>query len=122
STKPTLLVGSRKILMGSPQDAVCVGQVLAFELISVRLPLYKLMAKELTLLPRELLKVVPSVSTYRSPAGRDDELPQLTRSKLEAQRPRRATTKPNFFDICSPSRFPFAGGILPAVTEIEACG
>src|ERR1700682_3129712 len=100
------------MLSGSPHDPPGGGHVLAFELISDRFPLLKSMAKELTLFPVPLL---PWVSTYKSPDGRDEELPQLTRNKLRAHMPTRATTPPIFFDICSPSRFPPAGDALPAV-------
>src|SRR6266403_5818947 len=103
---------------GSPH-APAVAHVLAFELISDRFPLFKSMANELTLFPRPLL---PWVSTYKSPDGRDEELPQLSRNKLRAHTPTSATTTPIVFDICSPSRFPSAGDVLPAVTETEACG
>src|SRR6267378_8238786 len=103
---------------GSPH-APAVAHVLAFELISDKFPLFKSMAKELTLFPVPLL---PWVSTYKSPDGRDEELPQLSRNKLRAHMPASATTTPIFFDICSPSRFPSASDALPAVTEIEACG
>jgi hypothetical protein len=77
------------------------------------------MAKELTLFPTPLL---PWVSTYKTPEGLEEELPQLSRNKLRAHMPASAMTPPIFFDICSPSRFPSAGDALPAVTEIEACG
>jgi hypothetical protein len=103
---------------GSPH-VPAVAQVLAFELISDRFPLFKSMAKELTAFPAPLL---PWVSTYKSPDGRDEELPQFTRNKLRAHMAASATTPPIFFDICSPSRFPSAGDALPAVTETEACG
>src|ERR1700675_3947266 len=91
------------MLSGSPHDPPAGLQVLAFELISDRFPLPKSIAKELTLFPDPLL---PWVSTYKSPEGRDEELPQLSRNKLRAHIPTRATTPPFFFDICSPSRFP----------------
>src|ERR1700716_4287552 len=105
---------------GSPHDPPGGLHVLAFELISERFPLLKSMAKELTLFPLPLL---PWVSTYKSPDGRDEELPQLSRNKLRAQMPANAMTSPIFFDICSPkgsptgalfadwvvSRFPSAG-------------
>jgi hypothetical protein len=87
---------------GSPH-VPAVAQVLAFELISDRFPLFKAMAKELT-------------------AFREEELPQFSRNKLRAHMAASATTPPIFFDICSPSRFPSAGDALPAVTETEACG
>src|SRR6202171_3106859 len=96
-----------------------VAQGLAFEFISDRFPLFKSMAKELTAFPVPLL---PWVSTYRSPDGREEELPQFSRNKLRAHMRASATTPLIFFDICSPSRFPSAGDALPAVTETEACG
>jgi hypothetical protein len=104
---------------GSPHDLPEVVHVLALELISDKFPLLKSMAKELTAFPVPLL---PWVSTYKSPEGRDEELPQFNRNKLRALMPASATTPPIFFDICSPSRFPSAGDALPAVTETEACG
>jgi hypothetical protein len=104
---------------GSPHEPPAGVHVLAFELTSDNPPLFKSMAKVLTLFPVPLL---PWVSTYRTPAGRDEELPQLSRNKLRAHRPTSAITTLIFFDICSPSRFPSAGNALPAVTEIEACG
>jgi hypothetical protein len=104
---------------GSPHDPPEGLHVLAFELINDKFPLPKSMAKELTLFPVPLL---PWVSTYKSPDGRDEELPQFTRNKLRAHMAASATTPPIFFDICSPSRFPSAGDALPAVTETEACG
>src|SRR3982074_445296 len=117
---------------GSPH-APAVAHVLALELISDRLPLFKSMANMLTAFPVPLL---PWVNTYKSPDGRDEELPQFTRNKLRAHMAASATTPPIFFDICSPkgssmarfspigvvSRFPSAGDALPAVTETEACG
>jgi len=103
---------------GSPH-APAVAHVLAFELISDKFPLFKSIAKELTAFPVPLL---PWVSTYRSPDGREEELPQFNRNKLRAHMAESATTPPIFFDICSPSRFPSAGDALPAVTETEACG
>src|SRR5450755_4769521 len=103
---------------GSPHAPVVL-HVGAFELISDNPPLPKSMANELMLLPVPLL---PWVRTYKTPEGREAELPQLSRNKLRAHMPASATTKPIFFDICSPSRFPSAGDALPAVTETEACG
>jgi hypothetical protein len=98
--------------MGRPQEtggvAVNVEQVLAFELISDKLPLSKLMEKELTLFPVPLL---PWVRTYKSPEGREDELPQLRSNKLKAHRAASTQNPRNFFDICSPSRFP-SGAII----------
>src|SRR5260370_21043452 len=76
-----------------------VGHVLAFELTSDRPPLFKSRANVLTLLPTALL---PWVSTYKTPEGRDEELPQFTRHKLSAHRPTNATPPPNFFAIYSP--------------------
>jgi len=98
STNAVAPVGSRIMFNGSPHDVPDVVHVLAFELISDRFPLLKSMANELTLLP--------SVSTYSSPEGREEELPQLSRNKLRAHTPTSATTKPNFFDICSPKGSP----------------
>src|SRR5450631_981363 len=103
---------------GSPQ-VPAVLHVGAFELINDKPPLPKSMAKELTLFPVPLL---PCVSTYKSPEDREEELPQLSRNKLRAHMPTSATTTLIFFDICSPSRFPSAGNVLPAVTVPEACG
>jgi len=117
-TKAVAPIGSSKMFIGSPH-APAVAQVLAFELISDRLPLFKSMANMLTAFPVPLL---PWVSTYKSPDGREEELPQFTRRKLRAHMAASATTPPIFFDICSPSRFPSAGDALPAVTETEACG
>jgi hypothetical protein len=77
------------------------------------------MAKELTLFP---IPVLAWVNTYKSPEARDEELPQLMSNKLRAQMPTRATAKTIFFDICTPSRFPFDGDAPPAVTVTEACG
>lgn len=125
-------VGSSKILTGSPQ-VVDEGHVLAFELISDRFPLFRSMENELTSGPAPLM---PWVSTYNSPEGREEELPQLSGNKLRAHMPASATTRLIFFDICSPkgppsarfspigevNRFPSAGDALPAVTETEACG
>jgi hypothetical protein len=101
-----------------------VGHALAFELISDRVPLSKLMAKELTFSPMPVgpCWLVPWVSTYKIPEGREEELPQLSRNKLRAHMATSATTPPILFDICTPSRFPSAGDALPAVTEPEACG
>jgi len=118
---------------GSPHDVPDVVHVLVFELISDRFPRLKSMAKELTLFPVPLL---PCVSTYKSPEGREEELPQLSKNKLRAHTPTSAIATPMFFDICSPkgsphrallpigvvSRFPSEGDALPAVTETEACG
>jgi hypothetical protein len=101
------------MLTGRPQQTV------AFELISERFPLFKSIENELTLFPDPL---VPWVSTYKSPEGRDEELPQLSSNKLRAHSPTSTTPIFNFFDIFSPSRFPSAGDALPAVTETEACG
>jgi hypothetical protein len=131
-TNATEAVGSSKISRGSPH-AFAVAQVVAFELISDRLPLPKLMAKELTLSPAPL---IPCVRTYRSPEGLEEELPQLSKNKLKAHMATNAKTPPIFFDIYSPkaprstrfpaikvvSRFPFAGDLPPAVTETAACG
>src|ERR1700732_951543 len=87
---------------GSPH-VPAVAQVLAFELISDRFPLFKAMAKELTAFPVPLL---PWVSTYRTPDGREEELPQFSRNKLRAHMAASATTPPIFFDICSPKGSP----------------
>jgi len=117
---------------GSPH-APAVAHVLAFELIRDRFPLFKSMANMLTAFPVPLL---PWVSTYRSPDGREEELPQFTKNKLRAHMAASATTPPNFFDIYSPkgspigalfadsgvSHFPSAGDALPALTVTEACG
>jgi hypothetical protein len=89
---------------GSPHGSgllavAAVGHVLAFELTSDRPPLFKSMANVLTLFPTPLL---PWVSTYNTPVGRDEELPQFTRNKLRAHRPASAITPPIFFDINSP--------------------
>src|SRR5271169_6593408 len=83
---------------GSPH-APAVLHVGAFELISDRPPLFKSMANELTLGPAPF---VPWVRTYKSPEGREEELPQLSKNKLRAHRPTSATTTLNFFDISSP--------------------
>src|ERR1039457_2495561 len=93
---------------GSPHGSglacvAAVGHALALELTSDRLPLPKSMAKELTLVPISLLA---SVSTYKTPEGRDDELPQLSKTKLRAHRLTSATTPPIFFDIYSPKGSP----------------
>jgi hypothetical protein len=91
------------------------------------------MEKELTLFP---LPLIPWVSTYRVPAGRDEELPQLSKNKLRAHRPTSTTTAFIFFDIYSPEGFPsprfiadwgvnrfqFAGDLRPVVMETEPCG
>jgi hypothetical protein len=84
--------------------AVAPGHVLAFELTSDRSPLSRSMEKELTLypIPVRLPLFVPWVSTYKTPEGRDEELPQLSRNKLRAHRPTSATTPPIFFNISSP--------------------
>src|SRR6202045_1793068 len=103
-TKAAAPVGSSTMSSGSPH-VPAVAHVLAFELISDRFPLFKSMAKELTAFPVPLL---PRVSTYKSPDGRDEELPQFTRNKLRAHMTASAMTPPIFFDICSPSRFPSA--------------
>jgi hypothetical protein len=76
------------------------------------------MPKELTLFPEPLS---PWVTVYKTPAGREEELPQL-RNRLRAHIAASVTTPLNIFDICSPSRFSRADDTLPAVTEIEACG
>jgi hypothetical protein len=76
----------------------------ALELIKDKAPLFRLMEKELTLFPRPLL-LRPWVSTYKSPDGRDDELPQLSKAKLRAHRPMSAATPQIFFDIYSPAGF-----------------
>src|SRR5450759_851992 len=117
-------VGSSRSSRGSPHGSVfpgaaAVGQARALELTNDRFPLFKSRAKEVTLFPTPLL---PWVSTYKTPEGREEELPQLSRNKLRAHRPTSATTPPIFFDICSPSRFPSAGDVPPAVTETEARG
>src|SRR5208337_4469130 len=96
-------VGSSKMFRGSPHDRLAVEHVLAFELISDNPPLFKSMANELTLFPTPLL---PWVSTYKSPEGREEELPQLSRNKLRAHMPASATTTLIFFDICSPTGVP----------------
>src|SRR4030088_2596939 len=88
---------------GSPHDPPAGLHVLAFELISDRFPLLKSMAKELTLFPVPLL---PWVSTYKSPEGREEELPQFTRNKLRAHMAASATTPPIFFYIFSPQGAP----------------
>src|SRR5208282_470477 len=123
-TKAVAPAGSSRMSRGCPHGAglavfAAVGHVPALELTSDRFPLLKSMAKELMLFPKPKL---PWVSTYKTPEGRDEELPQLSRNKLREHRPTSATTPPIFFDICSPSRFPSAGDALPAVTETEACG
>src|SRR5260370_12589907 len=97
---------------GSPH-VPAVAQVLAFELISDRFPLFKSMAKELTAFPVPLL---PWVSTYKSPEGRDEELPQFTRNTLKAHTAARAITPPIFFPILSPSHFPSPSTALPPAT------
>src|SRR6202521_1660965 len=88
---------------GSPHDPPEGLHVLAFELINDKFPLPKSMTKELTLFPVPLL---PWVSTYKSPDGRDEELPQLSRNKLRAHMPMSAMTPPIFFDIYSPKGSP----------------
>jgi hypothetical protein len=87
---------------GSPH-AFGVAQVCAFELIKDKLPLPKLIAKELMLFPAPL---IPWVNTYKTPEGREDELPQLSKNILRAHTAMSATTTPNFFDICSPKGSP----------------
>jgi hypothetical protein len=96
-----------------------VGQVLALELTSDRFPLFKSMAKEVTLFPTPL---PPWVRTYKTPEGREEELPQLSSNRLRAHRPTSAMARLIFFDINSPSRFPSGDNALPAVTAIAACG
>jgi hypothetical protein len=62
----------------------------------------------------------PWLATNKTPEGREDEEPQLISNKV---RPRKANPakKPGiFFDICSPSRFPFASVHPLAITETEA--
>jgi hypothetical protein len=98
--------GSSKISNGGPHEEPGGLQVAALELISVKLPLFKSVAKELTLFPTPLF---PWVNTYKIPVGRDEELPQLSRNKLRAHIAASATSRPIFFDICTPSRFPPAG-------------
>jgi hypothetical protein len=93
------------------------------------------MENELTKFP---VPPSPWVSTYKTPAGRYEELPQLSKHKLRANTPASATAPLNFLDIYSlfseesPSprfspigvvnRFPSTGASLPTVPEIEACG
>ena len=126
-TKAAEAVGSSRISNGSPH-AFGVAQVCAFELIRDKLPLPKLIAKELMLFPAPL---IPCVNTYKTPEGREDELPQLIKNILKAHTAMSATTTPNFFDICSPkgfpsarfsptglvSRFPSAGDLRPVVRD-----
>ena len=45
---------------------------------------------------------LPWVKTYKTPEGRDEELPQLSRNTLRAHIPTSAMTPPIFFDIYSP--------------------
>jgi len=108
STYVTDPVGSRRIVEG----VVSVDAVL---LSSDSLPLPRSRANEPTLFS-------PWLSTYNTPAGRDDELPQLIRNKLRPKNAKSAKSPGKFFDICSPSRFPSAGVRPPAITETEAFG
>jgi hypothetical protein len=48
------------------------------------------------------MPLLPWVSTYKSPAGRDEELPQFSRNKLRAHMPASTTITFIFFDIYSP--------------------
>src|SRR5580658_43170 len=79
-------------------------------------PFSKLMAKELTVFPRPL---TTWVSTYKTPVGRDEELPQLSRNKLRAQMATSATTPPIFFDICSPKGSPI-GALFAELEQLAA--
>jgi hypothetical protein len=101
------------MLSGNPQGAVV--HVVALLLISDNLPLARSIANEPTLFS-------PWLSTYNTPAGRDDELPQLIRNKLRPKKAKSRRSPDIFFDICSPSRFPSAGVRPPAITETEAFG
>jgi len=92
-----------------------VGQVLAVLLSNDNRPFARLIANDPTVLSLWL-------STYNTPAGRDDELPQLIRNKLSPKKANNANNPDIFFDICSPSRFPSAGVRPPAITETEAFG
>jgi hypothetical protein len=93
------------------------------------------MENELTKFP---VPPSPWVSTYKTPAGRYEELPQLSKHKLSANTPASATAPLNFLDIYSlfseespsprfspigvVSRFSSTGASLPTLTETEACG
>jgi hypothetical protein len=94
-----------------------VGVVSAADVVlsSDNLPLPRSIANEPTLFS-------PWLSTYNTPAGRDDELPQLAKNKLKPRNAKSAKSPDIFFDICSPSRFPSAGVRPPAITETEAFG
>jgi hypothetical protein len=93
------------------------------------------MENELTKFP---VPPSPCVNTYRTPAGRYEELPQLSKNKLRVHTTASATAPPNFLDIYSlfseespsprfspigaVSRFSSTGASLPSVPETEACG
>src|SRR5208282_5302327 len=107
-----------------------VEHVLALSLIADRLPLFRLMAKEVTLKPMPGVPwaVRPCVSTYNTPVGREEELPQLSSNELRAHTPTNTTTLLVLFniDIYAPysfrrfravRRFPSAGDTAPAVPE-----
>ena len=64
----------------------------------------------------------PWLSTYRTSDGLDEELPQLTKKEAMPKIASRAKSPQIFFDIFSPSRFPFRGIRPPAITEMEALG
>ena len=121
-TKAVAPVGSSTMSRGSAARfgfLIAPWAGLALELISDRFPLPKSMAKELTLFPTPLL---PWVSTYKSPEGREEELPQLSRNKLRAHRPTSATTHAYFLRHLFSQEIRFAsisrpGDALPAVTE-----
>src|SRR5580704_15982454 len=84
--------------VGSPHVELG-GQVGArSSLINESSPLYKSTENELTLSSDWL-------TTYKSPEGRESPLPQLISSALSAKMPTRATTKPVFFNVCSPNRY-----------------
>src|SRR5215470_16886545 len=88
-TYATVPFGSSRILVG-------VTSVVEVWLISDRFPLSRSIAYE-------PIWASPWLKKYKTPAGRDDELPQLIRKAL---RPITATSRKSpeiFFDICSPS-------------------
>jgi len=81
--------------------------VLALLLMIDRVPLFRSMEKEVTLNPKPGVPwaVSPWVSTYNTPVGREEELPQLSSNKLRAQVATNATTPLIFFDIYTPGDY-----------------
>ena len=64
----------------------------------------------------------PWLVTNSTPDGREEELPQLSKNRLNPSNETKAINPRIFFNISSPSRFPFTGISQLVIAEIEAPG